>query len=259
VSIVTLTTDFGTGDGYVGAMKGVILQRAPKARIVDLAHDIEPHNIAAGAYCLCQAAPYFPEGTIHVAVIDPGVGTPLRKPVIIDSGRHFFVGPDNGLFSLAVPNPRAVYAIENPSFMRPEVSSTFHGRDIFAAAAGALAAGVPAQHAGAVVTMRGRLTLGTARSDGSMPPGMSVGTVVYIDHFGNLITDVSRADLPLDPRFRVGEHVIERLSGTYGDVASGELVAYIGSADTLEIGVREDSAARILGLGRGAHIEILAG
>lgn len=259
MSIVTLTTDFGTGDGYVGAMKGVILQRAPEARVVDLAHDIEPHNIAAGAYCLCQAAPYFPEGTIHVAVIDPGVGTPLRKPVIIDSGRHLFVGPDNGLFSLAVPNPKAVYAIESPTFMRPEVSSTFHGRDIFAAAAGALAAGVPAQHAGAVVSLRGRLTLGASRSQGSLPPGMILGTVVYIDHFGNLITDVSRADLPVAPRFRVGEHVIERLSGTYGDVAAGELVAYIGSADTLEIGVREDSAARILGLGRGAHIEILAG
>lgn len=255
---MTLTTDFGTGDGYVGAMKGVILQRAPEARVVDLAHDIEPHNIAAGAYSLCQAAPFFPEGTIHVAVIDPGVGTQLRKPVIIDSGRHFYVGPDNGLFSLAVPNPRAVYAIESPTFMRPEVSSTFHGRDIFAAAAGALAAGVPAQHAGAVVSLRGRLTLGTPRSDGATT-GMTVGTVVYIDHFGNLITDVSRADLPLNPRFRVGERVIERLSGTYGDVASGELVAYIGSADTLEIGVREGSAARILGLGRGAHIEILAG
>ncbi len=256
---MTLTTDFGTGDGYVGAMKGVILQRAPEAHLVDLAHDIEPHNIAAGAYCLCQAAPYFPEGTIHVAVIDPGVGTPLRKAVIIDSGRYFFVGPDNGLFSLAVPNPRAVYAIESPTFMRPEVSSTFHGRDIFAAAAGALAAGVPAQHAGSVVSLRGRLTLGTPRSHGAMPAGRTVGTVVYIDHFGNLITDVSRADLPLNPRFRVGDRMIERLSGTYGDVASGEFVAYIGSADTLEVGVREDSAARILGLSRGAHIEILPG
>lgn len=256
---MTLTTDFGTGDGYVGAMKGVILQRAPEARIMDLAHDIEPHNVAAGAYCLCQAAPYFPEGTIHVAVIDPGVGTPLRKPVIIDSGRHLFVGPDNGLFSLAVPNPRAVYAIESPTFTRPEVSATFHGRDIFAAAAGALAAGVPAQHAGPVVSLRGRLTLGAPSSEGAMPAGMTLGTVVYIDHFGNLITDVSSADLPLNPRFRVGERVIERLSGTYGDVSTGELVAYIGSADTLEIGVREDSAARILGLDRGAHIEILAG
>lgn len=256
---MTLTTDFGTGDGYVGAMKGVILSRAPEARVVDLAHDIEPHNIAAGAYCLCQAAPYFPERTIHVAVVDPGVGTSMRKPVIIDSGRHLFVGPDNGLFSLIVPNPKAVYAIESPTFMRPEVSSTFHGRDIFAAAAGALAAGVPAQNAGPVVSLRGRLTLGTARNQGALPAGTTVATVVYIDHFGNLITDLSRADLPVAPRFRVGEHVIDRLSGTYGDVAAGELVAYIGSADTLEIGVREDSAARILGLSRGAHIEILAG
>jgi S-adenosylmethionine hydrolase len=258
VSIVTLTTDFGTGDGYVGAMKGVILQRAPEARIVDIAHDIEPHDIAAGAYCLCQAAPYFPDGTIHVAVIDPGVGTSLRKPVIIDSGRNFFVGPDNGLFSLVVSNPRAVYAIESPTFMRPEVSSTFHGRDIFAAAAAALAAGVPARQAGAAVTLRGRLTLGTPRNHAEMPEGMILGTVVYIDHFGNLITDVGRADLPANPKFRVGDRVIETLSATYGDVAAGALVAYIGSADTLEIGVREDNAARMLGLSRGAHIEILA-
>lgn len=255
---MTLTTDFGTGDGYVGAMKGVILQRAPSARIVDIAHDIEPHNVAAGAYCLCQAAPFFPDGTIHVAVIDPGVGTALRKPVIIDNGGQWYVGPDNGLFSLVAPSPRAVYAIENPAFMRAQVSSTFHGRDIFAAAAGALAAGLPASQAGAAVSLRGRLTLGTPRNQHAMPAGISVATVVYIDHFGNLITDLSRSDLPPGAKFRVGEHVIEKLSATYGDVASGELVAYIGSADTLEIGVREDDAARTLGLRRGAHIEILA-
>jgi S-adenosyl-L-methionine hydrolase (adenosine-forming) len=258
VSIVTLTTDFGTGDGYVGAMKGVILQRAPAARVVDIAHDIEPHNVAAGAYCLCQAAPYFPDGTIHVAVIDPGVGTALRKPVIIDNGGQWYIGPDNGLFSLVAPSPRAVYAIEDAAFMRPQVSSTFHGRDIFAAAAGALAAGVPAHQAGAAVSLRGRLTLGTPRNLDAMPAGTSVATVVYIDHFGNLITDLSRSDLPPSAKFRVGEYVIERLSATYGDVAAGELVAYIGSADTLEIGVREDHAARTLGLSRGAHIEILA-
>lgn len=255
---MTLTTDFGTGDGYVGAMKGVILQRAPNTRVVDIAHDIEPHNVAAGAYCLCQAAPYFPDGTIHVAVVDPGVGTALRKPVIIDNGGQWYIGPDNGLFSLVAPSPRAVYAIESAAFMRPQVSSTFHGRDIFAAAAGALAAGIPASQAGAVVSLRGRLTLGTPRNQGDIPPGTSLGTVVYIDHFGNLITDVSRADLPPNPTFRIGGHVIDKLSATYGDVAAGELVAYIGSADTLEIGVREDHAARTLGLSRGAHVEILA-
>lgn len=254
---MTLTTDFGTGDGYVGAMKGVILHRAPGTQIVDIAHDIEPHDIAAGAYCLRQAAPYFPDGTIHVAVVDPGVGT-ARKPVVIDDGRHVYVGPDNGLFSLVAPSPQAVYAIEREGFVLPEVSSTFHGRDVFAAAAAALAAGAHAHEAGPAVELGGKLLLGKMRPPEDLPAGTTLATVVYIDHFGNLITDVTRDDLPPAPRFRVAGQVIERLSTTFGDVAAGELVAYVGSAGTLEIGVREDDAGQVLGVARGDYIEILA-
>ncbi len=249
---MTLTTDFGTGDGYVGAMKGVILARAPDTRILDIAHDIERHDIAAGAYCLCQAAPHFPAGTIHVAVVDPGVGS-ARKPVIIDDGQQRYVGPDNGLFALAVPEPKAVYAIESPAFMRERVASTFHGRDIFATAAAALASGLPASDAGPPVALSGKLLLGTPRSTAG---ARQLATVIYIDHFGNLITQVTRDELPESPRFRVGERDIDVLSTTFADVAAGEPVAYIGSAGTLEIGVRERHAGTILGVGRGDHIEI---
>ena len=257
MSLVTLTTDFGTGDGYVGAMKGVILSRAPAAQIVDIAHDIERHDIAAGAYCLVQAAPHFPGGTIHVAVVDPGVGT-LRKPVIVDDGRHLYVGPDNGLFALVAPAPKAVYAIEAAAFRLPTVSSTFHGRDVFAAAAAALASGVPAAQAGPQVELRGRLLLGEASAARAHSTDMRIARVIYVDHFGNLITDTTPEDLPPSPRFRIGERVIDGLSTTFGDVAAGELLAYIGSGNTLEIAVREERAARILGLGRGAQIEILS-
>ena len=256
MTIVTLTTDFGTSDGYVGAMKGVILSRAAGARIVDIAHHIAHHDVAAGAFCLRQAAAYFPEGTIHVAVVDPGVGTE-RQPVIVDDGRHLFVGPDNGLFSLVAPAPRAAHAIEAPAFRLPRVSATFHGRDVFAAAAGALAAGMPPDAAGPAVTLRGRLDLAREAVSSAPAGARRTATVIHVDAFGNLITDCPGHALPPAPRVRVAGREIEGLSRTFGDVASGMLVAYVGSADTLEIAVREDSAARILGVGRGATLAII--
>lgn len=255
-TLVTLTTDFGTSDGYVGAMKGVILSRAAHARVVDIAHHIAHHDVAAGAYCLRQAAPCFPEGTIHVAVVDPGVGT-ARRPVIVDDGRHLFVGPDNGLFSLVAPAPRAVYAIEAAAFRLPRVSATFHGRDVFAAAAGALATGIPACAAGPAVTLRGRLAHGPPAPEAEPARAGRTATVIHVDVFGNLITDCPGDALPPAPRFRVAGREIAGLSRTFGDVAPGELVAYVGSADTLEIAVREDSATRILGVGRGATLAII--
>ncbi|WP_428261553.1 SAM hydrolase/SAM-dependent halogenase family protein [Haliangium sp.] len=257
MTIVTLTTDFGTCDGYVGAMKGVILSLSPDACIVDIAHDIERHDIAAGAYCLRQAAPYFPAGTVHVGVVDPGVGS-ARTPVIIDDGHHLYVGPDNGLFSLVAPAPKAAYAIENPGFVRNEVSSTFHGRDMFATAAAALAGGARPSDAGREVELRGKLLLGDPRDHDQRAPGTIVGTVIYVDHFGNLITDISADALPENPRVRVGRHHIDRLAKTFADVAIGEVLAYVGSAGTLEIGIREDHAARSLGVGRGTRVEVEA-
>lgn len=250
--VVTLTSDFGTGDGYVGAMKGVVLSLAPAARLVDITHAIPRHDIPAGAFALAQAAPHFPEGSIHVAVVDPGVGGE-RAGVIVAAGGHVFIGPDNGLFSLVAPTPRAVWAITADDFLGPQRSATFHGRDVFAVAAGRIAAGADPGEAGPRVELLGCLTLPRAAA----PAGGLVATVIHVDRFGNLITDVGADELPNQPRFRAGARTIESLSTTFESVARGELVAYIGSGNTLELAVREGDAAATLGLGRGDGVEVL--
>ena len=150
--IVTLTTDFGFRDGYAGAMKGVVLSLAPSATVVDITHGVPPQDVVAGAVALAQAAPLFPAGTIHVAVVDPGVGG-ARADLLVEAGEHFFVGPDNGVLSLAARAGRRIYRIEAPAFRREPVSPTFHGRDIFAPTAGRLAAGALATEAGPLVGM----------------------------------------------------------------------------------------------------------
>lgn len=256
--IVTLTTDFGTQDGYVGAMKGVVLSRAPAARIVDIAHDVRSFDIAAGAYCLRQAAPMFPTDAIHVGVVDPGVGT-SRRGIVVDDAAGVFVGPDNGLFSWVAPAPRAAYAIENPDYMRASVSSTFHGRDLFAACAGTLAAGAPIEGVGARVPVSSLISLDTPADETT---DETRARIIYVDRFGNLITDAAGASIPADAAIAIaragerGARWIERVSRTFGDVAVGELVAYIGSADTLEIAIREGDAARELGLKAGDTVAI---
>ncbi|MCG8424167.1 MAG: SAM-dependent chlorinase/fluorinase [Proteobacteria bacterium] len=255
MAIVTLTSDFGTSDGYVGAMKGVILTRAASAVIVDIAHDVSPCAIAAGAYCLAQAAPYFPPGTIHVAVVDPGVGTE-RRAVIADDGRCLFIAPDNGLLALAVPEPRAVFAIESPAFVRDQVSATFHGRDIFAAAAGTLARGGSPRDAGPQVALSPLpVTGGQTPHDGNHTAAW-LYRVIYVDRFGNLITDCPGTDVAAHARITAGTCTIAGLSRTFGDVAVGAPVAYIGSAGTVEIAIRQDSAARVFGLGPGDPVHI---
>src|SRR5438128_5699715 len=131
MTVVTFTTDFGSSDGYAGAMKGVVLSLAPDAALVDISHDVPAHDVQAGAFALAQAAPLFPPGTIHVAVVDPGVGG-ARADLVVAAGGSFFIGPDNGLLTLAAPAPRRAWRIENPSYRREPVSPTFHGRDVFA-------------------------------------------------------------------------------------------------------------------------------
>lgn len=241
--IITLTTDFGTADGYVGAMKGVIARRAPAAVIVDVTHEVPRHDIAAGAYALATAAAEFPADTIHVAVIDPGVGTGRQGVAVAAAGQRF-VGPDNGVFALVAPRPDAAHEICDPRFRRAEPSDTFHGRDVFATAAAALATGLPVSAAGPAVELRGAL-LETERA------------VIHVDRFGNLITDVPGAELSGFVKIRVGERAVAA-ARTYGDVAPGELLAYVGSAGTVEIAVREGSAAEQLGVGRGAPVEVVA-
>jgi S-adenosylmethionine hydrolase len=253
VAVVTLLTDFGTRDGYVGAMKGVIATLAPSATIVDITHDVPPQDLAAAAFVLAQAAPFFPPGTIHVVVVDPGVGG-RRRRVVVESEGHLFVGPDNGVLALAAPVEEG-WEITAAAFRRPEVSATFHGRDVFAPTAARLAAGAAASDAGPRVVLEGRLA---PRPVLFSHNGRQVtGHVVHVDRFGNLITDIVAAVLPALATVRVGSVEVPRVSVTYEDVARGELVAYVGSAGTLELAVRDGAASEVLAVGRGAPVVVM--
>ena len=235
---ITLLTDFGTRDGYVAAMKGVIASLAPRARVVDATHDIPAHDIRAGAWSLMQYWKFFPRGTIHVAVVDPGVGTE-RRPLLVEADGHFFLGPDNGIFAW-IPARR----IHEVRARRAVVSNTFHGRDVFAHAAGLLAAG--------------RRVSGAEVRDPVIPSwvaprrerGRVIGEVVHIDHFGNCITNLKPEPGPIV----VGRRRIAALARTYGEAARGKPIALVGSSGYVEIALRERSAAAVLGLKRGDRI-----
>jgi hypothetical protein len=232
--LVTLTTDFGTQDGYVGAMKGVIATLAPNAVVVDVTHDLPPFDVAAGAFALAQAARLFPPATVHVAVVDPGVGS-ARLAVAFAWGGQFWVGPDNGVFALAAPG-----AHDAVSLTAGDASPTFHGRDLFAPAAARLAAGAPLAALGAHCR--------TSDFRGTK------GRILHIDRFGNLITDlVPRAGMSIT----VAGHTVGPLRRTYADVAPGDLLLYTGSAGLVEIAVREGSAAATLGVKRGEPVDEL--
>ncbi len=192
-AIITLTTDFGLDDIYVGIMKGVILSINPACTIVDITHAVTPRDIAAGAFALESSCPYFPAGAIHMAIVDPGVGSG-RRALVVETERSLFVGPDNGIFSFALSAPglKAVYALTSTDYFLPDMSATFHGRDIFAPVAAHLSKGVQPEHMGrriddpvilpqAVPVMRGA--------------GILEGCIVHIDRFGNLITNISRVML----------------------------------------------------------------
>lgn len=259
MSIVTFTTDFGSADGYVGAMKGVVLSRSRGATLVDICHDVPPHDVAAGAFALSQAAGHFPPGTIHVAVVDPGVGGP-RADVVVVAKNHIFVGPDNGLLTLAAPKPDAVFAIEAAGFRRPVVSPTFHGRDVFAPAAGMLAAGAPPEDAG-------RLLPGLAPLPAVAPASAATAAkVLHVDRYGNVITSLSPSALPrghAELKLMLGEGELQQtvqvpLKKTYSDVEPGTAVLYVGSAGLVELAVRNGSAARLFNVGRGTVVHIEA-
>jgi hypothetical protein len=238
MALVTLLTDFGTADGYVGAMKGVILRDAPGTTIVDIAHDVPRHDVAHAAWVLATTAPEFPDGTIHVCVVDPGVGG-ARAEVIVRGGEHVYVGPDNGVFAyLAVD---AAWSITAASFRAATVSKTFHGRDVFARTAAALVRGLRPHHAGPPVTLAG------ARR---WPPGC----VVHVDRYGNLVTDVVCAAGGRGAVTIRGKSI--GVADTFEDVAVGALVAYRGSAGTLEIAVRDGDAARLLAVQRGEPVAL---
>lgn len=253
-AIVTLTTDFGLADAYVGALKGVLLARCPGVQIVDITHEVPPQAIRAGALRLAAAAPYFPPRTVHVAIVDPGVGGP-RRSVAIASGSQFFVGPDNGVLSLAAPPDRVGWrAVEltNPDIRLSQVRSTFHGRDIYAPVAAHLASGGDLDVLGPAIEGIFEIVFGRPRWD----DGVLVGAVLDFDRFGNVVTNVHERDLAggTVESIDLGAVRIEGLSTWYDP--SRALVAVINSDGWLEVAKPSGSAAAHLGVGLDDRVEV---
>ncbi len=262
-TVITLTTDFGEKSGYVGVMKGVIYSLYPEARLVDLSHQVLPQNILEGAFLLHTAYRYFPIGTLHVAVVDPGVGTERLGVVLQVPEIGYFIGPDNGLFSYIVANHPTLTArlITNPAFMRLPLSNTFHGRDIFAPTAAQLANGVAFEEVGPLYESNNLIKLAnlqptiTRNLEGEVEV---LGQIVHIDHFGNLVTNIPQtlffglsdeqlSEVVIEIRVKLGGPIakIKGISKTYGQARPGELVALFGSSNFLEIAKvngRADSA-----------------
>ncbi len=256
--LITLLTDFGLRDAYVGIMKGVILNLNPHVRLVDLSHDLPSQDVMAGAFVLQSAWRYFPAGTVHLAVVDPGVGS-HRRAVAAACREHFFVGPDNGLFSLvfAEQPPWTAVSLENPQYFLPDVSATFHGRDIFAPVAAHLSLGVPLTSLGPALADPVRLAFPSPEFREEMVEGQ----IIYCDYFGNLISNIPFQALQswLRGRFaslRLNSHLIPHLGQTYHDAPLGTLVALGGSHGYLEIACRQGSAARILDASPGARVQV---
>ena len=252
MAIITLTTDFGMADSYVGIMKGVILGIARDVHLVDLSHDIPPQDVREAIYLLDSAAPYFPDGAIHLAVVDPGVGSG-RRALVVRTGRATYVGPDNGIFTRPLAETGAqAWELDRPEFWLPQVSRTFHGRDIFAPVAAYLATGVPPAEMGRPIT--NPVCLAVAASVRA-PDGAITGQVVHVDRFGNLITDVPAAWVAGEGwQCRIAGETIRGVSRTYATASPGVLLMLIGSGDTLEIAERDGNAARRLGVKAGEPV-----
>jgi S-adenosylmethionine hydrolase len=255
--ILTLTTDFGTADHYAGAMKGVILRICPDAQIVDITHNIAPFAIAEGAYSIAQAWRYFPERTVHVAVVDPGVGT-ARRPILVEAGGQYFLGPDNGLLSMVyLHEPAKVRLIENEEYFLRPISQTFHGRDIFAPVAAHLAAGVPAANIGSYIDNFAQPDFAQPRRDAA---GAWIGQIIKADRFGNLITNfhiTEFANLAQGPfTLTLGSRRITALAANYQACAPGELFLIVGSSGYYEISLRQGNAAKYAQCKPGTPIEL---
>jgi S-adenosylmethionine hydrolase len=271
--LISLTTDFGLSDSYVGAMRGVISSIAPGVPMVDITHQIAPQDVRSAAFVLWAALPYFPAGSVHLVVVDPGVGTG-RRALASETSWGVLVGPDNGVFShvWGASPARTTVELSNPTYWRSTVSSTFHGRDIFAPVAAHVAAGVDLASLGSPLSAPVRLpTPHLSATESKLR-----GEVLHIDHFGNAITSIGRlvwdgALLYLDPAFgtiqprvvnpaRLTARVLERDVGpirqTYGDVAPGELCALVGSEGLLEIAINQGGGAAALGIKVGDPVEV---
>lgn len=242
--LITLLTDFGSADSYVGEVKGVLLSRVHGAQLVDITHQVPPGDVRAGQYILSRVWHRFPQGSVHLVVIDPGVGTE-RRALAAEADGHYFVAPDNGLLS---PLPAAAHFVSLP--IPPAAAPTFQARDLFAPAAAQLAHGASLAHLGHPIMDPYRSPLPAPYHDGAAV----VGEVVYADRFGTLVSNIPGELVEPGVRIKVGETEVGVLARTFGDVGRGQLVAFVGSGGTVEIAVRDGSAARLLGVGVGAEV-----
>jgi hypothetical protein len=238
--IITLLTDFGTTDWYVAAMKAVLLRHCPAARLIDVTHDIPPGDILRASITLERISSIFPPGTVHLAVVDPGVGT-ARRPLLARVAGQLLVCPDNGL--LTWPHHRLGGSTVMQITWRPDtpLSRTFHGRDLFAPVAALLAGGTPPDQLARPISDPALLDIAPA------PSPAQTARIIHIDRFGNATTNVPASALPANPVIRL-PHLELRLTGAYADVPTGHPLALIGSSDLLEIAIRDGSAAQVLGL-----------
>ena len=251
--IITLTTDFGLRDPYQGAMKGAILSINPAATIIDISHLVASANVLEGAFVMRFACPYFHEGSIHVGVVDPGVGSE-RKAILIETGRYFFIGPDNGLLTLAANDDcvKRVIALENRRYFREEVSDTFHGRDIFGPVAAYLSRGIDPLEFGRPLDAASELGVPGPHIDGSEVRG----EVIYIDSFGNAVTNILGEEIRNGVDFEISLKgvVLDGVKRTYSMAEKGSPLALVGSTGYLEIAVNQGNAARALGLSVGDRV-----
>ena len=255
--LITFTTDFGLSDHFVGTMKGVVAGISPATRVIDISHDIAPYNVTEAAFTIAEAWPYFPKSTIHIVVVDPGVGS-SRRPILAEAGGHFFVAPDNGVLSMVFDAAaHKVRVISNPKFMRREVSRTFHGRDVFAPAAAHLAKGAKAAAFGKLIHDYTRAATAKPTRNGN---DAWRGTILKVDRFGNLITNFAAGDFAsINARpfeMRAGTEQIHRLALTYAETEIGDLFVIVGSSGYLEIAANQASAGALLGCSAGTAVEL---
>jgi S-adenosylmethionine hydrolase len=255
--IVTLTTDFGMKDAFVGVMKGVILGICPEARIVDITHEIPSQNVLEACFIIYSSYSYFPKDAVHVVVVDPGVGSE-RHIICVETPVGVFIAPDNGVLSLVMSSvvPMKIRSVTNTDLFLHKVSSTFHGRDIFAPVAAHILDGVPVDTVGDPVENPRVIAFPEPMQEGSR----LVGEILHIDRFGNLITNILEqdlADLPAESvTVRVGDMMLKGIKRAYADVAVGSPVALLGSSWRLEIAVNRGSAAALLGTSKGEPVEV---
>jgi len=258
--IITLTTDYGTSDHLVGTMKGVILGANPEAEIVDITHSVAPYDVLDAALTINQASRYFPNRTVHIVVVDPGVGT-ARRPLLVSAGTQYFIAPDNGVLSLVYEREKEALSVRHITaehyFVHP-VSNTFHGRDIFAPVGGHLSKTWQTSSFGDLIEDFARLTLPKPIVSGNVVKGV----VLRVDAFGNLVTNLSQEDVPsLSPengkvKVTVGSKEVRKVVRTFAEGGQGEPIALIGSSGFLEFAVNKGDAAKALNANRGAEVTV---